>query len=175
MINLIWCSSSQQLQTRDVCVVITEESEEGGGGIQNTHSCVQGQEVVSLLRCTYVLKLSLFMFLIERLSYGVFYYLQKFNLTFIQIKCYCQEQLFFSNEFSICCHEASFLYLRLFSRIKIRQNAFNCQVYSTLQCDTLLCKTHVRCSAVNKVNRSCLILLLVLFLLILNLLPSTVS
>ena len=92
---------------------------------------------VSRFMCTYALT-SLFMFL----SYGVLFYLQKFNLTFIQKGCVCQKWLFFSNEINFCCHELSFFYFKLFFRTKVSQNAFNfnqieSQVYSKFQCDTL--------------------------------------
>ena len=100
---------------------------------------------VSRLMCTYALKLSLFMFL----SNGVSFYLQKFNLTFIQKGCVCQKWLFFSNEINFCCNEISFFYFKLFFRTKVSQNAFNfnqieSQVYSIFQCDTLLWKNRVQ-------------------------------
>ena len=70
---------------------------------------------VSRLMCTYALTLSLFMFL----SYGVLFYLQKFNLTFIQKGCFCQKWLFFSNEINFCCRKISFFTLSCFSESKL--------------------------------------------------------
>ena len=61
---------------------------------------------VSRFMCTYALTLSLFMFL----SYGVWFYLQKCNFTFIQKGCVCQKWLFFSNEINFCCNEISFFF-----------------------------------------------------------------
>ena len=58
---------------------------------------------VSHLAYTYALT-SLFMFL----SYGVLFYLQKFNLTFIPKGLVCQKWLFFSNEINFCCNEITF-------------------------------------------------------------------
>ena len=70
---------------------------------------------VSRPMCTYAVTLSLFMFLL----YGVLFYLQKFNLTFIQKECVCQKWLFFSNEINFCCNEISFFTLNWFSESKL--------------------------------------------------------
>ena len=53
--------------------------------------------------CTYTISLHV-------LSYGVLFYLQKFNLTFIRKKCVCQKWLFFSNDITFCCNKTSFFY-----------------------------------------------------------------
>ena len=58
---------------------------------------------VSFFMCTYALTLSLFLFL----SFGVVFYLQKFNLTFKK-GCACQKWLFFSNEINFCFNEIKF-------------------------------------------------------------------
>ena len=105
---------------------------------------------VSRFMCTYALTLSLFMFL----SYGVLFYLQKFNLTFIQKGCVCQKWLFFSNEINFYCNEISLFYFQLFFRTKVSQNGFNfnqieSQVHSKFQCDTLLWTNHEqRCTKI---------------------------
>ena len=72
----------------------------------------------------------LFMFL----SNGVSFYLQKFNLTFIQKGCVCQKWLFFSNEINFCCNEISFLYFKLFFRTKVSQKAFNFNRMMMMNC-----------------------------------------
>ena len=64
---------------------------------------------VSPFMCTYALTLSLFMFL----SCGVLFYLQKFNITFIQKGCVCQKWLFFSNEINFCWNEISFFLIQI--------------------------------------------------------------
>ena len=76
---------------------------------------------VSRLMCTYALTLSLSMFL----SYGVLFYLQKFNLTFIQKGCVCQKWLFLYNEINFCCNEIIFFYFKLFFRFNVSQNTFD--------------------------------------------------
>ena len=59
--------------------------------IQNVYSCIQEKGEVSHHICMYTLTLSFFQFLATCLSfltaYGVLYYLKKFNLIFIQIRC----------------------------------------------------------------------------------------
>ena len=55
---------------------------------------------VSGLMCTYVLKLSLFMFLATFLSYSILFYLKN-NLTFTQKGCVCQKRWLFSPTRSI--------------------------------------------------------------------------
>ena len=62
----------------------------------------KGKGYVRVQMCTYVLTLSLFVFLAACLLYGALRYLEKFNLTFIHIKCVLQKRLFFSNKISIC-------------------------------------------------------------------------
>ena len=54
--------------------------------------------------------------LIMFLSYGVLFYLQKFNLNFIKKGCVCQTWLSFSNEIKFCCNEISSFYFELFFR-----------------------------------------------------------
>ena len=84
----------------------------GGRLIQNAYSCVQVEGVSRM--CTHALALSLFMFLEAFYSYGVLFYLWKFNFTFIQIKCACQKRLFFSNEINVCHHEINFFTMNHF-------------------------------------------------------------
>ena len=59
------------------------------GTWENAQSCLQAE--VSRLMCKYALTPSLFMFLEACFSYRVLYYLQKFNLTFIQVRCVRQK------------------------------------------------------------------------------------
>ena len=80
-----------------------------------------GGRRVSRLMCTYALTLSLFILL----SYGVLFYVRKFNLIFIQKLCVCQKCLFFSNKIKSCCHEIRFFYFKLFFRTRVSQNIFN--------------------------------------------------
>ena len=82
---------------------------------------------VSHLMCTYALTLSLFIFL----SYGVLFYLQKFNHTFIQKGYVCQKQLFFSNEINFCCNDISLFCFKLVFRTKVSQNAF---IFNQIEC-----------------------------------------
>ena len=71
---------------------------------------------VSRLMCMYAIKLSLFMFL----SYVVLFYLQNFNLIFIQKGSVCQKWLLFSNDINFYCNEtSSFLRLNCFSEPKL--------------------------------------------------------
>ena len=78
----------------------------GGRVIQNAESSVQGDEASRLMR-TYALT-PRFIFLAVFLSYDVLFYLYKFNLTLIQIRCVRQKRSFFSNEISVCYLEISF-------------------------------------------------------------------
>ena len=94
---------------------------------------------VSRFMCTYAFTLSLFMFL----SYGVLFYLQKFNITFIQNGCVCKKQLFFSTEINFCFNDISFFYFKLLFLTNVSQNGvdFNqveSQIYSKCQCNSLL-------------------------------------
>ena len=73
------------------------------GLILNVYMCVEGGGVSRSLS-------SLFNFL----SYGVLFYLKKFNLNLIQKGCVCQEWSFFSNESNFCCHQISFFCFELF-------------------------------------------------------------
>ena len=112
-------------------------------GMEGVHpKCLQmrtGRRKVSRFMCTYALALTFFMFLF----YGVLFYLQKFNLTFIQKRCVCQKWLFFSSEMNFCCNEISVFYFELFLQTKVSQNALDfsqieSQIYSIFQCDFLL-------------------------------------
>ena len=77
--------------------------ENGGGGERGGRSskmftgAYRGRGARRLM-CSYALTPFLFMFS----AYGVFY-LQKFNLSFIQEGCFFQKWLFFSNEINFCC------------------------------------------------------------------------
>ena len=53
------------------------------------------------------------------LSYSILFYLQKFNLSFIQKGWVRQKGLFFSNKINFCCHGMSFFYLKLYFRSKL--------------------------------------------------------
>ena len=57
--------------------------------------------------------------LTHALSCGVLFYLQKFNLIFIQKERFCQKLLFFSNEINFCCRKISFFTLSCFSESKL--------------------------------------------------------
>ena len=115
---------------------------------------------VSRLICTYSHLLSLFML--------------KFNHIFIQIRCVRQKRLFFSKDISICHHEISFFYFKLFCEPKLAKTLL---IFSK---QNLRCTLYIslipyfeKYSARNKVYKACLILLLLL--LILNVIPSVIS
>ena len=81
---------------------------------------------------------SLSLFLAAFLSYSNLFYLQKFNLTFIQKRCVCQKLLFVSNKINFCCKH--FLLKIMFANqnqpkeflILIKQNLFNTLYFSMI-------------------------------------------
>ena len=110
-----------------------------------------GRGGVPRLMCTYALTISTFMFLAAFLSYGVLFYLWKFNLTFIQIRCVGQKRLFSSNENSACRHEITFFTLNHFCEPKLAKTLLVFLKQNlTLYFRVILWKIHVQRSAGNK-------------------------
>ena len=92
-------------------------------GMEESKMCTgayRGRGVLRLM-CMYALTLSFFMFL----SYSILFYMQNFNLIFIQKGCIYQKWLVFSNDINFYYNETSFFYFKLFFRTKVTQNAFN--------------------------------------------------
>ena len=56
-------------------------------------------------------------------EYSVLFYMQNFNLTFIQKRRVCQKRLVFSNKINFCRHEISFSYIKLFLLSKVLAKA----------------------------------------------------
>ena len=85
--------------------------------------CTRGGDVTPHV---YVRTLTISFHVLACLSYGALHYLQKLNLTLIQIRCVRQERrLFFFYEISLYHNEIRFYYFKLFLRTKVSQNAFS--------------------------------------------------
>ena len=130
-----------------------------GGVFQNAYTWVGGKGVSH-----HIGKQALTLIFWQHVCLMV-YYLQKFDLTSIQIQCLLQKRLFLSSEIGVCRHEILFL------QTKVRQRAFNfsrieSQVYSLFHCDTLLYP--LQRSAGNKVYQVRWILLLLMLLILLK-------
>ena len=131
----------------------------GQGIIQNTYSCVQGEEVSQLMGA-YALTPSLFIFLAACFSCGFLHFCS--SITFIQICCVHQKHLSLWN-----CLYFSLYYFCETKSVKTLESFLKENLRSPIlyYCDTLLWKHPVLCSTGKKICRACLILLLLLLIL----------